>query len=73
MNADGGDTDGRRPTGVMTFALAAGLGIVVASFVPQVPETVRTILAFATGTEAAPRRIAMNVARLPELLGRAGE
>jgi hypothetical protein len=34
MNADGGDTDGRRSTGVMTLALAAGLGIVVASFVP---------------------------------------
>jgi membrane fusion protein, heavy metal efflux system len=56
MSAEGGDTDhGRRPTaGVVTFAVAAGLGIVVASFVPQVPEAVRTLLAFATGTEAAP-------------------
>ena len=40
--------------GVVTFAVAACLGIVAASFVPQVPEAVRTLLAFATGTEAAP-------------------
>ena len=56
MSADARDTDhGKRPTaGVVTFVVAAGLGIVVASFVPQVPEAVRTLLAFATGTEAAP-------------------
>jgi membrane fusion protein, heavy metal efflux system len=56
MGADVEDTDhGKRSTaGVVTFAVAAGLGIVVASFVPQVPEAVRTLLAFATGTEAAP-------------------
>jgi membrane fusion protein, heavy metal efflux system len=54
MGADAGDTGHHRPiAGVVTFALAAGLGIVVASFVPQVPEAVRAVLAFATGTEAA--------------------
>jgi membrane fusion protein, heavy metal efflux system len=55
MNADSGDAGHRRPTaGVVTFAAAAFLGVVVASFVPQVPQAVRTLLAFALGTEAAP-------------------
>jgi membrane fusion protein, heavy metal efflux system len=56
MSADGADTDHRKPptAGIVTFVVAAGLGIVIASFVPQVPEAVRTVLAFATGTAAAP-------------------
>jgi membrane fusion protein, heavy metal efflux system len=54
MGADPGDAGHHRSTaGIVTFALAAGLGVVVASFVPQVPEAVRAVLAFAAGTEAA--------------------
>jgi cobalt-zinc-cadmium efflux system membrane fusion protein len=55
MGADAGEIDrGKRPAGdIVRFAVVAGLGIVVASFVPQVPEAVRVVLAFATGTEAA--------------------
>jgi membrane fusion protein, heavy metal efflux system len=55
MAADAGEIDrGKRPAGdIVRFAVVAGLGIVVASFVPQVPEAVRAVLAFATGTEAA--------------------
>ena len=56
MSADGEDIDGKRPiAGIVTFAVAAGLGILVASLVPQVPEGVRTVLALATGTAPAPR------------------
>jgi membrane fusion protein, heavy metal efflux system len=55
MAADAGEIDrGKRPAGdIVRFAVVACLGIVVASFVPQVPEAVRAVLAFATGTEAA--------------------
>jgi cobalt-zinc-cadmium efflux system membrane fusion protein len=55
MGADAGEIDrGKRPAAdIVRFAVVAGLGIVVASFVPQVPEAVRAVLAFATGTEAA--------------------
>jgi membrane fusion protein, heavy metal efflux system len=56
MSTDGADTDhGKRLTaGIVTFVVAAGLGIVVASLVPQVPEAVHTALAVATGAEPAP-------------------
>jgi membrane fusion protein, heavy metal efflux system len=55
MTADAGEIHrGKRPAGdIVRFAVVACLGIVVASFVPQVPEAVRAVLAFATGTEAA--------------------
>jgi cobalt-zinc-cadmium efflux system membrane fusion protein len=55
MGAYAGEIDrGKRPAAdIVRFAVVAGLGIVVASFVPQVPEAVRAVLAFATGTEAA--------------------
>jgi membrane fusion protein, heavy metal efflux system len=54
MGADAGDSGHHRPTaGIVTFAVAAVLGIILASFVPQVPQAVRNLLAFATGTEAA--------------------
>jgi membrane fusion protein, heavy metal efflux system len=55
MGADAGEIDRtKRPTAdIVTFAVVAGLGILAASFVPQVPEAVRTVLGFATGTEAA--------------------